>query len=131
MRMADLGVAALQELQSRRNRDEEVAYSHRATFGRSGCSNFRDLPARGAHLRPLRSAAMAAEQRNLGHGGHTCQGLTAKAERTNMFQVIDSGYLAGSMPRECQLGFICRDARAIIGDADKLEATLRQIEAKL
>jgi hypothetical protein len=72
-----------------------------------------------------------AEQYDLSHGGDTCQGLTAKAERTNMFQVIDLGYFAGRVSCECQLEFICRDAGAVVGDTDKLQSTVRQIDANL
>ncbi len=72
-----------------------------------------------------------AEQRDLSHGGDTCQGLTAKAERTNMFQVIDLGYFAGRVSCERQLEFICRDAGAVVGDTDKLQSTVRQIDANL
>src|SRR5260370_32917378 len=71
------------------------------------------------------------EQCDLSHGGDTSQSLTAKAERTNMFQVIDLGYFAGRVSCECQLEFICRDAGAVVGDTDKLQSTVRQIDANL
>src|SRR5260221_13917584 len=49
MTMADLGVTALKELQSRGNRAEEVTHGHSGALRRGGCSNFRDLPLIGAH----------------------------------------------------------------------------------
>src|SRR6266516_1492150 len=48
-----------------------------------------------------------------------------------MFQVIDSGYFAGSVPGQCQLEFVCRDAGAVIGDADKLQSAIHKIDANL
>src|SRR5260221_4520369 len=50
MTMADLGVTALQELQSRGNRAEEVKHGHNSGLRRGGCFKFHELPNKSASL---------------------------------------------------------------------------------
>src|SRR6266550_4346639 len=120
MAMTYLGMTALQELQPCGNCAEKVTHRQGSTFRRSCCSNFGDVPIDCTRLRPLCSAAMMAEQRDFGNCGNTCQGFAAKAERTNVLQVIYPGYFARGMPGKRQFELNGRNACAIIGDADKL-----------
>src|SRR5947209_15767675 len=48
-----------------------------------------------------------------------------------MLQVVNLRYLAGCMPCQCQLQLISGDARAIVDDTNKLQATIHQVNANL
>src|SRR5215470_17015230 len=72
-----------------------------------------------------------AEQGNLSHSSDTCQRLTSEAKRTDMFQVINPGYLTRRMPGKRQLQLIARDTRAIIRHTDKLQTAVHQINPNL
>src|SRR6266566_6025048 len=74
---------------------------------------------------------MMTEQCDFSHRCDACKRFAAKAERTNMFQVIYAGYFARSMPEKRQLQFIARNACAIVRDTDKLQPAAHQINTNL
>ena len=129
--VADLRVAALQELQAGRHRAEEIAHRQRRPDGRSGGSHIRQRAVLRANLRPLVRVAVPAEQGHIRHGCDTGQGLAAKAQRANMLQIVDLRHLARRVARQGQGQLICGNTRAIIRHADQLQAAIHQLHANL
>src|SRR5713101_7033652 len=48
-----------------------------------------------------------------------------------MLQVVNHGYFAGGMTRQCQFQLAGRDTTAVIDDPDKLQSTIHQVNANL
>jgi hypothetical protein len=75
-----------------------------------------------------RRAAGEGEARD---GSHAGQPFTAKTQRAHLFQVVQRGNLAGGVAVQRQRQVIRRNAAAVIGDADQLDAALGQVDGDL
>src|SRR5690348_1474418 len=129
--MTDLDIATLEELESGRNRAEEIAHRHDRPL-RCGCRrHLRDLPVDRPNLRSLSCTTVMTDQSHLGNGSNACQRLATKAKRTDMLQVIDLRHLARGVSRQCQRKLIYRNTGPIISDTNKLQSPMNKINTNL
>ena len=126
--MGVFGGVGLEKLAPCRGVEVEVGdLDHRAAVERGGF-NAAALAAQaiGVGLRGL-----PAGDRNAGHGGDRGQGLAAKAEAGDAFQVVKAGYLARGMARQGQRQVVGGNAAAVIGDTDQAYAAFFELHVDL
>src|SRR6266568_3263174 len=129
--MAYFGIAALEKFETSRHGAKEIAHVEGCALWRSCRADFGDVSIAGADLRPLFSIAVTTEHCDFCHRGDAGEGFAAKAERADMLEVVDLRYFAGGVARQGELQLIAGDAAAVVGDADELESSVRQVDANL
>ena len=117
-----LGAFRLQELAPRRGVEEELADFHRGTGGmrcRAEALFLRavdfDAPG-GAFVRAL------GDDAEHGHGGGAGEGLAAKAEGGDAFEIVGALDLAGGVAGDGQAQLVLGDAAAVVAHRDALHA---------
>ena len=80
---------------------------------------------------PISASRWTRDERDAGDGGDAGERLAAEAERRDALQVVECADLAGGVTREGQRQVIAREAGAVVGDADQIEAAAHQVHANL
>ena len=127
--MGIFGGRGLEELASGRGIDEQVAHLGHGALredGRLRCAN----PAVERGGPPgMPSRCHPAGHLQARDGGDTGQGLAAKAQAGDPFQIVEAGDLAGCVTGQRQTQVVGGDAVAVIRDPDQADAALLQIDA--
>ena len=126
-----LGRLGPQELPTRRRVEVELADRHRRACRerrRRGHAGDAAVDLDPPRVRPPRRARSERKPRDR---ADRRQRLAAEAERRDRRQVVGGRELRGRVPRDGERQLLALDARAVVGDADPLDAAARQIDVDL
>jgi hypothetical protein len=129
--VGEFGGFGLEELAPRRGIEIEVLHRHRGSRRQRGWRRLRRPPALDLDLPGVLVVAPAARQRQARHGGDTGQRLAAKTHAAHLFQVFQTGDLAGGVARQRQRQFVAGDTGPIVRNLQQLGATLDQAHLDL
>ena len=77
---------------------------------------------------PLGPAGLAGQKVDAGDGGDGGQRLAPKAQRVDAVQILGGGNFAGGVPQKCRLGVLRRHAAAVVGDPNKGDAAVLDLD---
>jgi hypothetical protein len=129
--MAVFGGSGFQEFASRRGVEEQITrLDHRAATQRRRLRHPHHAIQR-ADLPGMRQGFDATGQLDPRNRRDAGQRLAAKTQAGDAFEFVQAENLAGGMPGQRQRQFFRRDAAAVVGDPDQLDAAFLQIDANL
>ena len=127
----ELGALALQELAPCRGVEIQLAHLDAGAVRVRGRHGIALRAVHRFHLPGMRGLRRAAGQRELRHGGHAGQRLTAEAHAGDALQVIERRNLAGGMAHQRQWQLLRRDAATVVAYHQSLDAAAFQLHGNL
>ena len=129
--MAEFGLVGAQEFASRRRIEKQVAHFHRgALVVGGGHDHGVHVAAFGLHFPAGATAIGAGGECKARDGTDAGEGLTAKAEGCNAFEIFKIADLAGRVAGDGERQVVLFDAAAVVADADQLDATLFHVDVE-
>jgi hypothetical protein len=127
-RGGQLGGSGLQELESRRRVEEQVADLHDGAGLPGRRHGPLDLPAGAGHARALGLLPRAGRDAEAGHGADGRQRLAAEPERADGVEVGVLGQLGGGVALERQRQVLGRHPLPVVGHAHQRGAAVAQVD---
>ena len=119
-----LRLRRLEIFQPRRRVEEEIRDPDIGSLACRCGLLFDSLTAAKMDLRARILASLGSHQLDIGNGGDTGQGLTTKAHRLYLKQVLPTGNLTGGVTAKGQLDIIAGNPIAIIDHPDTIETRI-------
>jgi len=119
---------AFEEFPTRRNASKEIADFDLRAHGTAAITDSADNAMADLNLRTGRLIDGPAPNDEVAHPGDRSERLASEAKSANAKKVVFVGQFTGSMTRYGKWQLICRNAAAIVHDADELAAAFEQLD---